>query len=332
VITVHTDVPDKVDYTIEYFTMGHYTKFVPIGSFRIDSTANSNVLNSAFTTPDGSLVLIAYNNTTSSQSFKVVWNAQSFHYTLPINTSVTFRWQAVTTPAAPTGLTATVGNAQVRLKWNASTGATSYNIRRSTISGGPYSLVASNVTTASFTDTGLANGTTVFYVVSAVNTSGESANSSQVSATPVSGTLAINTGGPAVTPFIADKDFSGGQTSTHAVSISVSGVTNPAPSQVYQSMRFGNFSYTVPGFTAGSNHTVRLHFAETFWNAAGQRVFNVSINGTQVLTNFDILAAAGATHKAIVKQFVTMANAGGQIVIQFTTVTDNAAINGIEIQ
>ena len=66
-ITVHTDVPAKVDYTIEYFTMGHYTKFVPIGSFRIDSTSNSNVLNSAFTTPDGSLVLIAYNNTTSSQ-------------------------------------------------------------------------------------------------------------------------------------------------------------------------------------------------------------------------------------------------------------------------
>src|SRR5262249_32454551 len=156
--------------TIEYFTMGHYTKFVPIGSFRIDSTANSNVLNSAFKTADGSLVLIAYNNTTTPQSFKVVWNTQSFHYTLPINTSVTFRWQPI--PAAPTGLTATAGNAQVKLKWNASAAATSYKVKRSTTSGGPYSLVASNVTTASFTDTGLANGTTFFYVVSAVNSSG----------------------------------------------------------------------------------------------------------------------------------------------------------------
>ncbi len=141
----------------------------------------------------------------------------------------------------------------------------------------------------------------------------------------------IDSGGGAVAPFNADQDFTGGSTSTHAVTIDTSGVTNPAPEQVYQSIRFGNFSYTIPGFTAGSNHTVRLHFAETFWTAAGQRVFNVSINGTTVLTNFDIVAAAGATHRAIVKEFATTANSGGNIVIQFVSVTDHAAINGVEI-
>ena len=87
-------------------------------------------------------------------------------------------------PSAPTGLNATPGNAQVALTWTASTGATSYNVKRGTITGGPYTTVSSP-TSASFTDTSLTNGTTYFYVVSAVNAGGESANSSQVSAIPV---------------------------------------------------------------------------------------------------------------------------------------------------
>jgi predicted phosphodiesterase len=88
-------------------------------------------------------------------------------------------------PAAPTGLTATAGNAQVSLSWTASSGATSYNVKRGTVSGGPYTTVAPGVTSTSITDTGLTNGTTYYYVVSAVNAIGESVNSSQVSATPI---------------------------------------------------------------------------------------------------------------------------------------------------
>jgi fibronectin type 3 domain-containing protein len=87
-------------------------------------------------------------------------------------------------PAAPTGLAATAGNAQVTLNWNASSGASSYNVKRSTTSGGPYTTIATGVTSTSFTNTGLTNGTTYFYVVSAVNSVGESGNSSQASATP----------------------------------------------------------------------------------------------------------------------------------------------------
>lgn len=86
-------------------------------------------------------------------------------------------------PAAPTGLTATAGNAQVSLSWAASSGATSYNVKRATVSGGPYTTIT-NVTTTSFVNTDLVNGTTYYYVVSALNASGESANSSQASATP----------------------------------------------------------------------------------------------------------------------------------------------------
>jgi len=71
----------------------------------------------------------------------------------------------------------------VTLSWTASSGATSYNVKRATVTGGPYSTVGSPTTT-SFTNTGLTNGTTYFYVVTAVNASGESGSSAQVSATP----------------------------------------------------------------------------------------------------------------------------------------------------
>jgi hypothetical protein len=98
-------------------------------------------------------------------------------------------------PAAPTGLTATAGDTQVSLTWNTVAGAASYTIKRSTTSGGPYTTIQSNVTTTSFTNTGLTNGTTYYYVVSAVNTQGESANSTQASAVPVVGSGGGGEGG-----------------------------------------------------------------------------------------------------------------------------------------
>ncbi len=79
-------------------------------------------------------------------------------------------------PPIPTGLIATAGNAQISLTWAISSGATSYHVKRSTTTGGPYTQVSAP-TTNSFTDTSLTNGTKYFYVVSALNSSGESANS-----------------------------------------------------------------------------------------------------------------------------------------------------------
>jgi hypothetical protein len=71
---------------------------------------------------------------------------------------------------------------------------------------------------------------------------------------------------------------------------------------------------------------------ETFFNTTGSRTFNVTLNGTQVLTNFDVRATAGAQNKAIVQQFTTAANTSGQYVIQFTSVVNQSLVSGIEIQ
>ncbi len=90
---------------------------------------------------------------------------------------------APTPPAAPLNLTATGGNQEVSLAWTASSGATSYQVKRATTNGGPYTTVASPAGT-SYTDTTVTNGTTYYYVVTAVSASGESANSNQTAATP----------------------------------------------------------------------------------------------------------------------------------------------------
>ena len=90
---------------------------------------------------------------------------------------------APTAPVPPLNLTATGGNQQVSLAWTASTGATSYNVKRAATNGGPYTTVASPAGT-SYTDTTVTNETTYYYVVTAVSASGESANSNQASATP----------------------------------------------------------------------------------------------------------------------------------------------------
>lgn len=96
-------------------------------------------------------------------------------------------------PAAPTGLRTTPAVAQIGLAWNASVDATNYNVKRSTVSGGPYTTIASLAGT-NFTDVNVAGGTTYFYVVTALDAFGESANSAQVSATspqPLIGGLAV---------------------------------------------------------------------------------------------------------------------------------------------
>ena len=90
-------------------------------------------------------------------------------------------------PTAPTNLTATPGNGQVALSWNAASGASSYNVYDSTTSGGPYTKVGSTSNTNS-TITGLTNGAVYYFVVTAVNSNGESSYSNQINATPV-GTL-----------------------------------------------------------------------------------------------------------------------------------------------
>ncbi len=142
--------------------------------------------------------------------------------------------------------------------------------------------------------------------------------------------VAVNAGGSATTGFSTDDNYNGGATYATNNAIDTTGVSNPAPQAVYQSERFGNFTYTFSGLTPGVSYAVRLHFAEIYWHAVGQRIFNVAINGTPELSNFDIYATVGA-NKATAQTYTVPANQSGNIAIVFTTVRDNAKVSGIEI-
>jgi hypothetical protein len=168
-----------------------------------------------------------------------------------------------------------------------------------------------------------------------VNLAGLSLTSIQasvsISACPTIGSARINAGGSGVASFTPDVDFVGGSILSHKNVIDLSGVTNAAPMAVYQDARQGNFTYTFAGFVPGSSHTVRLHFAETFFSTVGSRTFNISINGTQVMTNFDIFAAAGAKNKVVIQELTANADSNGTFVVTFTSVVNNSLLSAIEI-
>ncbi len=111
-------------------------------------------------------------------------------------------------PSVPTGLTAVAGDGQVALSWNASSGATSYTVKRATTSGGPYTDVASAISGTSYTDTSVTNGTTYYYVVTATNSVGTSANSAETSATPQESTEEIPSAPTGVTATAGDGQVS----------------------------------------------------------------------------------------------------------------------------
>ena len=372
-----------------------------------------------------------------------------------------YRWPTnsapTNAPPAPSNLTASVGPGRVTLNWSPALSASSYNIKRSTTNGGPYSLIASNINGTSFMNTSFTPGTTYFYRVSGVNVIGEGPDSNQASATPTQGlpdvvvtaiswspshpypgsnvvfiatvknqgsaptpagtiigvgfsvdgssvvswsgnyssslaagnsvTLAadsgpggtnywiatpgahtvtatvddvnrfaegdesnnsltvpfnvmttgyaLNSGGNASAPFAADNFFSG-STNTFSVTnaIDTSAASNAAPQAVYQSERWGNFTYNLGSLLPNNAYSVRLHFAEISpsVSAAGQRQFHVSINGSQVLTNFDTFAVAGGKFRAVTRDFSTMASGSGQITVQFAKGASNEAkCSGVEV-
>jgi fibronectin type 3 domain-containing protein len=259
-------------------------------------------------------------------------------------------------PPAPTGLTATAtSSSAISLSWTATTPPanctiSSYRVYGSTTSGftpGTSNLVASGLTGTTYSSTGLTASTAYYYVVEAVDSDGTSAASAQATATtqaPISNTgyVSINSGGPAVSDasggdnsFVADEDYSSGGTTysvSNAITIPASFAATAAPAAVYQDARQGVVTYTIPGLTAGTSYIVRLHFAELYFSAAGDRQFDVAINGTTVLTNFDIYATAGAAFTAVVEQFTEPANSSGDIVVAFTDgAVNQPMISGIEV-
>jgi fibronectin type 3 domain-containing protein len=143
---------------------------------------------------------IATGVTTNGYNDTGLTNGTTYYYTVAAVNAVGVSQQsneasatpkpAATVPSAPQGLTASGGNAVVTLSWsppasNGGAAVTGYDVYRGTTSGGESATpIATNLTTTSFTDTALTNGTTYYYTVAAVNAVGLSPQSGEASATP----------------------------------------------------------------------------------------------------------------------------------------------------
>ncbi|XID92422.1 carbohydrate-binding protein [Paenibacillaceae bacterium WGS1546] len=89
-----------ITYGPSYYSMGHLSKFAVPGAVRIASTGYAYGLhNVALKNPDGSKVLVVYNEKTADNTFKVKWGDQSFTYTLPAKSAATFVWSGTQSAA-----------------------------------------------------------------------------------------------------------------------------------------------------------------------------------------------------------------------------------------
>ncbi|MDD4059617.1 MAG: malectin domain-containing carbohydrate-binding protein [Kiritimatiellae bacterium] len=171
--------------------------------------------------------------------------------------------------AAPVGaLTATTtsGNGQIALSWTVEAGATAYRVEHATTSGGPYAELASGLTVTTYTHTGVASGSTNYYVVTASTPGGDVASAEVMGRWVASRIRAINCGGPAVGDFVADTAYLVGTVLGTAVatsaSIDTSAAANPAAEAIYQTARTGAITYEIGTFAKNRSYTVRAHYAE----------------------------------------------------------------------
>lgn len=142
-------------------------------------------------------------------------------------------------------------------------------------------------------------------------------------------TVRVNAGGPVYSSssgsWSADTYYSSGNTYFVSGTTAISGTSDPT---LYQTERWGNFSYAIP--VSNGSYTVKLYFAEIYATGANQRKFNVTAEGTQILTNYDIFADAGGANKAVVKSFPVTVN-DGQLNLNFISVVTNSKVSAIEV-
>jgi hypothetical protein len=219
----------------------------------------------------------------------LVWTVGSGNYQ--------FVWNLL---ASPTGLTASAGNGQATLNWNAVPGATGYNVKRSLTGGGGYTNVAFNLGGTNFTDAGLSDNTSYFYVVSALAGGTESGNSSEVSVIPQPPSLSSLIANPGFeVPVISTYQYNpagGSWTFTAQSGANGSGITanksafnsgNPnAPEggQVAYLQGTASISQALIGLIAGAIYQVTFSAAQrnnVYGGQAGQ-TWQLQLDGTPV--------------------------------------------------
>jgi hypothetical protein len=169
--------------------------------------------------------------------------------------------------------------------------------------------------------------------VIATSENGTAFDAFNVNTVPVNGSpvfvTRINSGGGLINfkgeKWIADTFFQSGTAFKEASAIS--GTDNP---EIYQTERHGDFSYAIP--VPSGKYNVKLHFAELYFKAQGERVFNIDIEkGQKTINSFDIIAAAGSPSVAFTRHADSIVVTDGFLNIDFTSIQNFAKISAIEV-
>jgi hypothetical protein len=157
------------------------------------------------------------------------------------------------------------------------------------------------------------------------------------------GGVSIAAGGPGDGgQFAADEYYSGGLTATNTSGSNgdtdfTQTVAHPIPQADWDNYRYLANTYTIPDLVPGGVYQVRLYFLDWYFTKVGQREFNVAINGTTVLSNFDIVAAAvnaggDGQYIGVEQDFTETADTNGVITIAFSQGAANQPlVNAIAI-
>ena len=216
------------------------------------------------------------------------------------------------------------------LAWDAAAGATGYIIHYGNASRSYTSTV--NVGNTTMPSLSALDPAKVYYIaVTAYDDAGnESTFSNEILYQPAHPMViwTVNAGGPKYTDgqgiiYRGNTQFSIGY--AYTTTAAIAGTTDDG---LYQSERFGDFSYGIP--VANGDYLVTLKFAEIYWTQSGQRLFNVLLEGVKVISNLDLVAKVGpnAAYDVTLPVHVT----DGQLNIKFKSVVDYAKVSAIMVQ
>ena len=179
-LAVSNDLALYPNSTFNYTLGTNLAEVAVVGNLTLGGT-NNIAAGNGFT--NGSYTLMTYAGTLSGSPPVLASVPAGYSYSM--DTSTAGQVNLVVTLLAPTNLVATASNLLINLQWNPVVGASTYNLKRGTTSGGPYPLVFGGLTTTNYTDADVSNAVEYFYVVTAVGAGGESANSLPASAIPL---------------------------------------------------------------------------------------------------------------------------------------------------
>jgi len=200
ILTISNNFALSTSTVLNYVLDSSTNRVVVTGNLALGGIINLTTNGSGFEAGTNTLLTCAG---TLSGNLPTLGSTPGGAYNYVLNTNTTGQVKLIVTssaPSAPTNFTATGTNLLIQLKWNAVSGAASYNLKRGTANGGPYPTVFSGLTVTNYSDAAVTNAVTYYYVVTAVSGS-ESTNSLPVSAVPL----------PSLTPTNIILQASGGQ-------------------------------------------------------------------------------------------------------------------------